>query len=127
MPSDSPDFATYLAQPTTRTYATRVFGLAGRRLMESVVALFALLGFAFVPLGQKTALEHAHDIFTTPAALTAWRELVSAGDRLRLKVFDLLVPQRPAGVASPMVDATPPKGGPTPQLPALPQGKPRAE
>lgn len=93
--------------------------------MESVVALFALLGFAFVPLGQKTALEHAHDVFTTPAALTAWRELISAGDRLRLKVFDLLMPERRTPVTSPAAGG--PKGGPTPQLPALPQGKPRAE
>jgi hypothetical protein len=52
-----------------------MFGLAGRRVAEGIVALFALLGFAFVPLGKKTTLEHTIGIFTTPAAKDAWHEL----------------------------------------------------
>jgi hypothetical protein len=101
-----------------------VFGLAGRRLMEAVVALFAVLGFAFVPLGRKTALEHAHDIFTTPAALSAWRELVGATERLRSKVFETLVQARPTGDPAHVVDTSaPPKSGPTPHVPALPDRK----
>ena len=121
---EGPDFATYLARNAGHTYATHVFGLAGRRLMEAVVALFALLGFAFVPLGKKTALEHAHDIFTTPAALTAWRELTGATERLRWKVFEALMPTRPTGDPARVVETTPPpKSGPTPHVPALPQGK----
>jgi len=31
----------------------------GRRAIELVIVLFAILGFAFVPLGGKTGLEHA--------------------------------------------------------------------
>ncbi|HLV68527.1 MAG TPA: hypothetical protein VKY73_22075 [Polyangiaceae bacterium] len=31
----------------------------GRRAVELVIVLFAILGFAFVPLGGKTGLEHA--------------------------------------------------------------------
>ena len=88
------------------------------------MALFALLGFAFVPLGKKTALEHARDIFTTPAALAAWHELGGATDRLRLKLFEALAPSPPATDPTRVVDTTPPKG-PRPVLPALPQGKPR--
>jgi hypothetical protein len=103
-----------------------VFGLAGRRLMEAVVALFALLGFAFVPLGQKTALEHAHDIFTTPAALTAWRELAGAAERLRSKVFEMLVPARSA-IPERVREEPRSHAGPSSKLPALPRGKPRAE
>jgi hypothetical protein len=64
-----------------------VFGIAGRRLAESVVALFAVLGFAFVPLGRKTALEHSRDILTTPAAVNAFRELGGAVVRLRGRLF----------------------------------------
>lgn len=68
-----------------------MFGIAGRRLAESVVALFAVLGFAFVPLGRKTALEHSRDILTTPAALNAFRELGSAVLRLRGRLMDLVI------------------------------------
>lgn len=68
-----------------------MFGIAGRRLAESVVALFAVLGFAFVPLGRKTALEHSRDILTTPAALNAFRELGGAVARLRGRVVEMVV------------------------------------
>lgn len=68
-----------------------MFGVAGRRLAESVVALFAVLGFAFVPLGRKTALEHSRDVLTTPAALNAFRELGSAVLRLRGRLTDLVM------------------------------------
>ena len=87
-----------------------MFGLAGRRVAEALVALFALLGFAFVPLGQKTALEHSLAIFSTPAALSAFREL--AGTVLRLK--DRLVDS---------VAAAPAKDQPRPELPRLPHPK----
>jgi hypothetical protein len=53
------------------------------------VALFALLGFAFVPLGQRTALEHVKSILATEAAADAGRELVQAGVRLRQRLLDL--------------------------------------
>ena len=97
-----------------------VFGIAGRRLAEGIVALFAPLGFAFVPLGKKTALEHTRDIFTTPAALAAFQEFVGAVDRLRTKLVGTLVApgsdpgQKPSGA------------GPKPEVPELapkPHGK----
>ncbi len=81
------------------------------------MALFALLGFTLVPLGRKTALEHAREIFTTPAALSAWHELGGAAARLRDKLQGVLMPamapenepDRAAGTA------------PEPELPPLPR------
>jgi hypothetical protein len=94
-----------------------VFGIAGRRLAESVVALFAVLGFAFVPLGRKTALEHSRDILTTPAALNAFRELGGAVLRLRGRVLEMLTAQReerPPQAPETEPNATLPRLGQTP-------------
>jgi hypothetical protein len=96
-----------------------MFGLAGRRVTEAVVALFALLGFALVPLGQKTALEHARDIFSTPAALNAFRELGSAAVRLREKLTGALL--TPAPARPPESSESPPSepGAPQAKVPDL--------
>jgi hypothetical protein len=107
-------FCAYLAPPRGTRYDAAVFGIAGRRLAEGVVALFALLGFAFVPLGRKTALEHTKDIFTTPAALDAWGELSDATARLR----DKLITTALAAKLGPK--ALDPSGA-TPEVPALPR------
>ena len=90
-------------------YDPWVFGIAGRRIAEALVALFALLGFVFVPLGQKTALEHTFAIFSTPPAVGAFHEL--AGTVLRLK--DRIV----KAVAPPPA----PKNQPKPEIPKLPE------
>ena len=92
-------------------YDPSVFGLAGRRVAEAVVALFALLGFVFVPLGHKTAFEHAVAAFSTPASKLAFQELASAVYGLRDKVFEAIAPSPPS---------TPPKQ-PTPVVPKLPE------
>jgi hypothetical protein len=94
-----------------------VFGLAGRRIAEGIVALFALLGFAFVPLGTKTALEHARDILTTPTALSAFREIGTALDRLRTKIVGTLLHPPPAAPDGPQ--RAPGPNGPKPELPEL--------
>jgi len=64
-----------------------VFGSFGRRAFEAVVALFALLGFFFVPLGRHTGFEHARAVFTTPAAGRAFREVTQALAGLKAKVL----------------------------------------
>jgi hypothetical protein len=74
----------------------------GRRVLELGVGLFALLGFAYVPLGKKTGLEHVEAILATEPAKEAGRELVAACQRLRAKLFD---GARPANTAP---DAGPP-------------------
>lgn len=60
----------------------------GRRALELVIALFALLGFFYVPLGKKTGYEHAKAIFSTKPAKEAGREIVHAGDRIKTKMID---------------------------------------
>lgn len=87
-----------------------MFGIAGRRVAEAAVALFALLGFAFVPLGQKTAFQHTVAIFSTPAALVAFRELTGAVYRLRDRVLETVVPAAPS-----------PENQPKPEVPKLPR------
>lgn len=96
-----------------------MFGLAGRRVAEAVVALFALLGFALVPLGQKTALEHTRDIFSTPAALNAFRELGGAAGRLREKLTGTLL------APSPPADTEPPRAEPGAPEAKVPDLKPK--
>lgn len=60
-----------------------MFGRFGRRGVELLVLLFAGLGFAFVPLGKKTGLEHARAILATGPAAEAGRGLVEGARRLR--------------------------------------------
>lgn len=62
-----------------------VFGLGnlGRRCFESVVGLFAVLGFLYVPLGHHTGFEHAKAVLGTPAAAAAIEDVTSAALSLR--------------------------------------------
>lgn len=76
----------------------------GRRGLELVIALFALLGFFHVPLGKKTGFEHAKAIFSTKPAQEAGREFVQAGDRIKTKMLDEV--RRPNSDAAP-VEAKP--------------------
>jgi hypothetical protein len=78
-----------------------VFGTAGRRVAEAVVALFALLGFVFVPLGQKTAFQHMVAVFTTPAALVAFHELTGAALHLKARLAEALMPAPPKAEPQP--------------------------
>ena len=89
-------------------YDPGVFGIAGRRVAEAIVALFALLGFVFVPLGQKTAFQHAVAVFSTPAAAAAFRELGDAAFRLKDRIVDTVA-------RSPATDQ------PKPEVPKLPE------
>jgi hypothetical protein len=68
-----------------------VLGLGnfGRRAIESVVGMFALLGFLYVPLGRHTGFEHAKAVLSTPAAAAAIEDLSAAALDLRQRAFDL--------------------------------------
>jgi hypothetical protein len=86
-----------------------VFGLSnlGRRLAESVVGLFAILGFVYVPLGHHTGFEHAKAVFSTPAAASAIEDLTAAAVNLRQRVADFVTARlSPAAVSD--ADPTPP-------------------
>jgi hypothetical protein len=67
-----------------------VFGFSnlGRRLVESVVGLFAILGFLYVPLGRHTGFEHAKAVFSTPAAAAAIDDLTTTALGLRQRAMD---------------------------------------
>jgi hypothetical protein len=58
----------------------------GRRGIDALVGVFALLGFFYVPLGKHTGYEHVRAIFSTPAAQRAGRELSSAVLHIRDKL-----------------------------------------
>jgi hypothetical protein len=67
-----------------------VVGNVGRRLVEGVVSLFALLGFVYVPLGHHTGYEHARAVLSTPAASAAIEDLTQAALNLRLRAIELI-------------------------------------
>jgi len=69
-------------------YDRAVIGNLGRRATELVVLLFALLGFVFVPLGQRTALEHLGKILSTGAASEAMQGLADSVAELRKRLAD---------------------------------------
>ena len=79
------------------------------RMVELVVLLFAVLGFFFVPLGQRTAFDHVRAVLATPAAADAGRELSTAVSRIGGKVRELL------HMPSPSEDAAPQQMRVTPQ------------
>ena len=81
-----------------------MFGNVGRRLVEGVVGLFALLGFIYVPLGQHTGFEHARAVLSTPAASAAIEDLTTTALRLRGQALGYLTGHAPA----PLTDASPP-------------------
>jgi hypothetical protein len=96
-----------------------VFGLShlSRRLVESVVGLFAILGFLYVPLGRHTGFEHAKAILSTPAASAAIDDLTRTALDLR---------QRAMAFVTGRLSATPSADGPTSE--ASPKsGSPRNE
>lgn len=77
-----------------------------RRAIEALVALFALLGFCYVPLGEKTGAQHLGAILRTEAAAQAGRGLVDAARGVRRRIFAELEapsPPRPPASASPLM------------------------
>ena len=69
-----------------------VFGLSNisRRLVESVVGSFAILGFLYVPLGHHTGFEHAKAVFSTPAAAAAIADVTTTAMGLRKRALDFV-------------------------------------
>ena len=62
----------------------------GRRALDLVIGLFALLGFFYVPLGPRSGFEHVKAIVATAPAREAYRGFVSAADKLHRTVLDKL-------------------------------------
>jgi hypothetical protein len=98
-----------------------VFGTLGRRALESVVGLFALLGFAFVPLGSKTGLEHTIAVCATPSVRDAAAGLMAAIDKAKTRLLDALAPDHGQALPLPLPSGNR-RGGHAirPVVPALP-------
>ena len=75
-----------------------VFGLGnlGRRCFESIVGLFAVLGFLYVPLGHHTGFEHAKAVLSTPAATAAIEDVTRAALSLRERAIAYVTGQASA-------------------------------
>lgn len=71
-----------------------MLGNLGRRAVETVVLLFALLGFVFVPLGKKTGFEHARAIWASRAVSEAVRETLAASARAKEQLLRWLTEPR---------------------------------
>jgi len=95
------------------------FGNIGRRLLEGVVGLFAVLGFLYVPLGRHTGFEHAKAVFSTPAAAAAFQELSGAMLDLRERAVELVMGHEPRPVPSPLQPAKASGQPPRPVPPTL--------
>jgi hypothetical protein len=98
-----------------------VFGSFGRRALESVVGLFALLGFAFVPLGSKTGLEHTLTVLATPSVREAANGLMIALDKAKGKLVDAFVPGARENLPLPLPGNERGKRGVRPVVPSLPE------
>lgn len=60
-----------------------MFASLGRQAFGSVISAFALLGFVFVPLGERTGLQHAKAILATPEASRAGEGLLTQLEALK--------------------------------------------
>lgn len=99
-----------------------MFGSLGRRAVESFVGLFALLGFAFVPLGSKTGLEHTVAVMGTPSVREAGAGLISGVERARARLFDVFAPGRRDTAPLPLPSSTAPGKSVRPVVPELAPG-----
>jgi hypothetical protein len=84
-------------------------GNLGRRLLESVVGLFAILGFVYVPLGRRTGFEHACAVLSTPAATAAVEDLSRTALELRQRAIDFVTQRASAPQPPPKPDHHPPR------------------
>jgi hypothetical protein len=73
----------------------------GRRALDLVIGLFAVLGFFYVPLGAKTGFEHVKAIVATAPAVEGYRGFVSATEKLHRTLVDTLQGRRPRRPANP--------------------------
>ncbi len=110
-------------------YPARVMSRLGHRAVELVVGGFALLGFVYVPLGERTGLEHVARILRTPAAMELGRSLLGTADRARARLLGEVTPSAlgPGGAEplAPLAPTSPP--GHSPRRPERAATLPRPE
>jgi hypothetical protein len=76
----------------------------GRRALDLVIGLFAVLGFFYVPLGPRTGFEHVKAIVATAPAVQAYRGFFSATIKLRQALLDQLRGKRTSRPAIPRTE-----------------------
>lgn len=84
-----------------------------------MIGLFALLGFAYVPLGSRTGLEHSVALLRTPAAREAIAGLVGGVIRAKDKISQTLFPEVRQSLPLPL-----PTAGGKPVKPLVPRLEP---
>lgn len=99
-------------------------GNLGRRLAESVIGLFAILGFVYVPLGRRTGFEHACAVLSTPAAAAAIEDVSRTALQLRTRVLDFLTQRAAAGLPPTPAREPPSKAEPPRKAGDLPPPRP---
>lgn len=82
-----------------------------------MVGLFALLGFAYVPLGAKTGLQHVSTLMQTDAVKDAAAGLATRLLEARLRVTDALAPKQ---LSAPLPLPSGSAHGVRPAVPKLP-------
>lgn len=86
-----------------------------------MVGLFALLGFAFVPLGSKTGLEHTLAVLATPSVREAANGLMIAIDKAKTKLVEAFLPSARDNAPLPLPNNERGKGrNVRPVVPSLP-------
>jgi hypothetical protein len=105
-----------LRLPTT---ILEVWTKIARRAADFSIGFFALLGFVWVPLGERTAWEHLRAVLASEAAVEARREAVEAGRRL----YGAMIGEAVAGPSStevaPPAPQRPNPDSPRPEPPEL--------
>lgn len=76
----------------------------GRRALDLVIGLFAVLGFFYVPLGPRTGFEHVKAIAATAPAVQAYRGFLSATVKFRQALLDQLPGKRTSRPANPRTE-----------------------
>ena len=92
----------------------------GKRAIDLTVVLFAVLGFASVPLGEKTGLEHVRSILSSPQAQQAKRDIITTLKSLREQILPSQQALKPRRTPRSTELSSEPSSQPKPIPPRLP-------
>lgn len=96
---------------------TAVFRALGRRVVESLVTLFAVLGFCCVPLGSKTGLQHTLTLAGTRPVREATTGVLSALTHVRTLIVTTLLEEAEGAEPLPIPSGRSTGGSPVRPIP----------
>ena len=102
-----------------------MLGKVSRRAIDLGVLFLALYAFAFLPLGERTGLEHLQAVLATGAAKDAGRDLLTAAERLRRKLLGRAADEPVPGRGAPVVPKLPRGPEAAPNVAIAPAASPR--